>query len=111
MKGSDNINQSQRNNFEYNTEMKDDSFPFELSAASISSDIGTPFKEDGLDRFIKSVGEGVKDVIPFGLDRVLGAALLITSNTVGASMMVLPELVTGPGLLVSSGVFFGKIYK
>ncbi len=110
MKGSDDINQSQRNSFEYNTEKsKDESFfPFELSAASISTDIGTPFRKDGLEELIKSVSEGVKDAVPYGFDRVLGAALLITSNTVGASMMVLPELANGPGLLVSSGVFFGK---
>ena len=91
--------------------IKDDLFPFELSAASISStDSNTPFRKDGLEDFIKSVGESARDVIPYGFDRVLGAALLITSNTVGASMMVLPELANGPGLLVSSGLFFGEFF-
>jgi tyrosine-specific transport protein len=38
---------------------------------------------------------------------VISAALMITGNTVGAGMLVLPELVAGPGLMVSFGVFFG----
>jgi len=36
---------------------------------------------------------------------VISAALLITSNTVGASMMVLPGLAQGPGMIASSGIF------
>eukprot|EP00588_Corethron_pennatum_P013797 CAMPEP_0194275450 /NCGR_PEP_ID=MMETSP0169-20130528/8284_1 /TAXON_ID=218684 /ORGANISM="Corethron pennatum, Strain L29A3" /LENGTH=366 /DNA_ID=CAMNT_0039018911 /DNA_START=94 /DNA_END=1190 /DNA_ORIENTATION=- len=39
-----------------------------------------------------------------GLLSVLSAALLITSNEVGASMMVLPGLCAGPGMAVSSGL-------
>lgn len=35
---------------------------------------------------------------------VLSTALLITGNTVGASMLVLPELAAGPGMAISSGV-------
>jgi len=38
---------------------------------------------------------------------VVCASLLITSNTVGAGMLVLPELVQGPGMGVSMGLFFG----
>eukprot|EP00566_Odontella_aurita_P005967 CAMPEP_0113580864 /NCGR_PEP_ID=MMETSP0015_2-20120614/30933_1 /TAXON_ID=2838 /ORGANISM="Odontella" /LENGTH=574 /DNA_ID=CAMNT_0000485147 /DNA_START=65 /DNA_END=1789 /DNA_ORIENTATION=- /assembly_acc=CAM_ASM_000160 len=36
---------------------------------------------------------------------VISAALLITGNTVGASMMVLPSVAAGPGMLPSSGLF------
>jgi len=39
---------------------------------------------------------------------VISAALLITSNTVGASMMVLPGLAQGPGMIASSGIFVGE---
>ena len=42
---------------------------------------------------------------------VLSAALLITSNEVGASMMVLPELAQSPGMIVSSGLILGTFYK
>ena len=38
---------------------------------------------------------------------VLSSALLITGNTVGAGMLVLPELASGPGLLISTSVFVG----
>lgn len=40
---------------------------------------------------------------------VISAAFLITSNTVGASMMVLPGLAQGPGMIASSALF-GAIY-
>jgi len=36
---------------------------------------------------------------------VISAALLITGNTFGASSLALPQLVQGPGLAASSGVF------
>jgi len=38
---------------------------------------------------------------------VLSATLLITGNTVGAGMLVLPELATGPGVAVATGIFAG----
>jgi len=40
---------------------------------------------------------------------IISAALLITSNTVGASMMVLPGLAQGPGMIASSGLFGGEL--
>ncbi|KAL3939794.1 MAG: hypothetical protein SGBAC_005547 [Bacillariaceae sp.] len=40
---------------------------------------------------------------------VVCSSLLITSNTVGAGMLVLPELVQGPGMGVSMGLF-GAMY-
>lgn len=49
-----------------------------------------------------------ENLIMENMGKIIGAALLITSNTVGASMMALPSLASGPGLLVSSGVIFGK---
>jgi tyrosine-specific transport protein len=41
---------------------------------------------------------------------VLSTALLITGNTVGASMLVLPELAAGPGMAISSGVLVGAYF-
>lgn len=38
---------------------------------------------------------------------VLSTALLITGNTVGASMLVLPDLAAGPGMAISSVVLIG----
>jgi tyrosine-specific transport protein len=38
---------------------------------------------------------------------VLSAALLITGNTVGATMLVLPDVATGPGMSISTGIFLG----
>eukprot|EP00554_Chaetoceros_debilis_P005154 CAMPEP_0194085842 /NCGR_PEP_ID=MMETSP0149-20130528/19021_1 /TAXON_ID=122233 /ORGANISM="Chaetoceros debilis, Strain MM31A-1" /LENGTH=555 /DNA_ID=CAMNT_0038768821 /DNA_START=134 /DNA_END=1799 /DNA_ORIENTATION=+ len=76
-----------------------------LSAASISdgfapSDLIRYRTDDVLDSF----SESAKNFIP-----IMSAAFLLTSNTVGASMMVLPDLARGPGLLVSSGLI-GAIY-
>jgi tyrosine-specific transport protein len=36
---------------------------------------------------------------------VLGASMLVTSNTVGAGCLVLPELTSGPGLALSAAAF------
>jgi hypothetical protein len=38
---------------------------------------------------------------------VMSTAMLITGNTVGASMLVLPELAAGPGMAISSAVLLG----
>jgi len=40
-----------------------------------------------------------------GLMSVISSALLITASTFGAGSLVLPEMVQGPGLAASSGVF------
>uniref|UniRef100_A0A7S2EMJ2 Amino acid transporter transmembrane domain-containing protein n=1 Tax=Trieres chinensis TaxID=1514140 RepID=A0A7S2EMJ2_TRICV len=42
-----------------------------------------------------------------GYADVASAALLITGNTVGASMMVLPSVAAGPGMIPSAGLFLG----
>lgn len=42
------------------------------------------------------------------IGKVLSASLLVTGNTVGSSMFVLPEAVGGVGLFPGSGIFFGK---
>ena len=39
---------------------------------------------------------------------VMSAVLLITGNTVGAGIMVLPEVVAGPGMTMSIYLFVGK---
>ena len=44
--------------------------------------------------------ESTTAVIP-----VLSASLLITGNTVGAGMLVLPELAAGPGMAVATSIF------
>jgi tyrosine-specific transport protein len=41
---------------------------------------------------------------------VVWTSLLITSNTVGAGMLVLPELCEGPGMGVSMGLFLGMYF-
>jgi tyrosine-specific transport protein len=41
---------------------------------------------------------------------VVWTSLLITSNTVGAGMLVLPELCQGPGMGVSMGLFLGMYF-
>ena len=41
--------------------------------------------------------------------KVLSASLLITGNTVGSSMFVLPDAVSGVGLLNGSAIFIGKM--
>jgi hypothetical protein len=52
---------------------------------------------------IPTTNSAIQDsIVPIG-----SAALLITSNTVGAGMMTLPELASGPGLLATSGLMFG----
>jgi tyrosine-specific transport protein len=38
---------------------------------------------------------------------VLSAACLITGNTVGASMLVLPDMAAGPGMGITSGILLG----
>jgi tyrosine-specific transport protein len=38
---------------------------------------------------------------------VLSTSLMITGNTVGAGMLVLPELVAGPGMAISTSIFVG----
>lgn len=60
---------------------------------------------------LKQISNEVKYDIPESLGKVVAAALLITTNTVGASMMVLPGLASGPGLMISSGFMFGELYS
>jgi phage-related protein len=93
---------------------KDDS-SYGLKAASVSYPTKTKTrrtsqpsaKEQQFAQAIQSLAETVKDLSPVGLGKVLAAAMLITSNTVGASMMVLPGLASGPGLVVSTGLLSG----
>ena len=93
---------------------KDDS-SYGLKATSVSYPTKTKTrrtsqpsaKEQQFAQAIQSLAETVKDLSPVGLGKVLAAAMLITSNTVGASMMVLPGLASGPGLVVSTGLLSG----
>jgi amino acid permease len=71
----------------------------ELSASAISADLYL----DNID-FVEGKPLDT-EVIPMSLLQVLSASLLITANTVGPSMLILPDYVKGPGLLVSSGLF------
>ena len=56
---------------------------------------------------IQNILEGLPEVANYL--PVVSAALLITSNTVGASMMVLPGLAQGPGMIASSALIAGKL--
>lgn len=42
------------------------------------------------------------------ITKVSSAALLITGNTVGSSMFVLPDAVGGVGMICGSAIFFGE---
>jgi tyrosine-specific transport protein len=48
-----------------------------------------------------------KDELAASVLPVLSTALLITGNTVGAGMLVLPELAAGPGMGLSTSIFVG----
>lgn len=52
----------------------------------------------------KSSNRNHNDIIKDSIVPIGSASLLITSNTVGAGMMTLPELASGPGLLATSGL-------
>jgi len=39
---------------------------------------------------------------------ILTSSMLITGNTVGASMMILPDTASDPGMALSIGIFFGE---
>ena len=41
---------------------------------------------------------------------VISASLMVTGNTVGAGMLVLPELAAGPGMAISSSIFIGAFF-
>ena len=64
--------------------------------------------EKRIEKLTQWISEGLDDVIPGSLGKVISSALLITSNTVGASMMVIPTLASGPGMVVSSGLIFSE---
>lgn len=42
--------------------------------------------------------------------KVLSASLLVTGNTVGSSMFVLPDAVSGIGMVAGCSLFFGKLH-
>lgn len=43
-----------------------------------------------------------------GLQSVITTALMVTGNTIGASALVVPELVAKPGMALSTGLFGGE---
>lgn len=45
--------------------------------------------------------------LPDGIVEVLSAAFLITANTIGPSMMVVPKVMAGPGFLISGSIMTG----
>lgn len=74
-----------------------------LSASTISDDSFSSFEDDE-SPLLSWMPEQSTDMKKFAA--IVSAALLITSNTVGASMMVLPGLAQGPGMITSSCIFF-----
>lgn len=76
-----------------------------LSASTISDDSFSSFDDDDESPLLSFMPEQSTDMKKFAA--IVSAALLITSNTVGASMMVLPGLAQGPGMITSSCIFFG----
>jgi tyrosine-specific transport protein len=78
--------------------------PSDLYAVSIS-DTASTYDEQADDDSLYAI-----PTLPFLQSfvlPVLSTSLLITSNTVGATMLVLPELAAGPGMGVSSAIFVG----
>jgi tyrosine-specific transport protein len=81
-----------------------------LSSVSIADDWNTENTEEGKER--QSINSkrhllNRKDSLSASVLPVLSTALLITGNTVGAGMLVLPELATGPGMGLSTSIFVG----
>lgn len=77
-----------------------------LSASSVASG---NYAQPNMNRnILQNFLEGAPEVASFL--PVLSAALLITSNTVGASMMVLPGLAQGPGMITSSALILGEFF-
>ncbi len=75
------------------------------STISSSANINLSSTTSSSTNFILSwLQQQYETFIPESFIKILTAALLITSNTVGASMMVLPSLASGPGLMISSSV-------
>lgn len=83
------------------------SAPIDLAAFSDSSfcDVGSTSSRSR-DAISMPTGNVLEEfVVP-----VLSTALLITGNTVGASMLVLPDLAAGPGMAISSSVLVGAYF-
>jgi len=59
------------------------------------------------DSFTSQSSTAVTQQFPDGIVEVLSAAFLITANTIGPSMMVVPKAVAGPGLLISGSIMTG----
>lgn len=117
-----NSKKNKKSNVNVNGNAMKEDVSFELKAAYITAnlmegtnanvnvnDSGAISVEERIEKFIESLSEGDQNAIPDSLGKVIGSALLITSNTVGASMMVIPSLASGPGMVVSSGMI-GFIY-
>jgi hypothetical protein len=86
-----------------------------LSAASISSgfspsNVAANPPTDTLGNLLEPIRSILPEVDMSNYLPVLSAALLMTSNTVGASMMVLPGLAQGPGMIASSALIGGKSF-
>ena len=88
-----------------------------LSAASISSgfspsnvNVAANPPTDTLRNLLEPIRSVLPEVDMSNYLPVLSAALLMTSNTVGASMMVLPGLAQGPGMIASSALIGGKSF-
>jgi len=84
---------------------------YSLSAASLFSESFATTSTTPTTFSFEQLEEIFSKVLPHGekIMPVISAALLITSTTVGASMMVLPGLAQGPGMIVSSGLI-GAVY-
>ena len=69
--------------------------PVDFSPSSLWDNIDPSFPSSkSIESFIRNF------VLPVG-----SASLMITGNTVGAGMLVLPELSSGPGMTISTGIF------
>jgi hypothetical protein len=61
------------------------------------------------DEWVEDQGDSIQksNFMEASILPVLSTSLMITGNTVGAGMLVLPELTSGPGMGISSSIFSG----
>jgi len=94
------------------------SFAQPLSSTILSEEWTTKTKDESISSLATSYSKTVASPVPTNnfisedvftkeLLPVISAAFLITANTIGPSMMVVPNTVAGPGLFVSGLMLFG----
>lgn len=79
----------------------------ETSAADFSNNCVATSSSDSSNSYAPAQAASLDKSLQEFWMPVISTSLLITGNTFGAGSLVLPELVQGPGLSASSGIFMG----